>query len=112
MNTLNTDALIYYLLFSVFVFYQQLHVKNFQGASQGFQMLLSLSALGGMITGLAFLGYYAIEISFAGALLIFAIGLLAGLVGPILEKIVGALALSLIGFIAWPLCAYLMFKSI
>lgn len=112
MDNLNTDALIYYLLFSVFVFYQQVHIRNFRGASQGFQTLLTFSALAGTITGLVFLGYYAVQVSIVGALIIFGAGLLSGVVGPILERIVGRYALSLIGFIAWPIFAYLMFMSL
>ena len=112
MSSVNTDALIYYLIFSIFVFYQQLHTKNFQGSSQGFQSLLSLSAFAGMITGIGFLVYYGIQVSVIGALIIFALGLLTGFIGPMLERIFGALNLSLLGFVAWPVCAYLMFTSI
>lgn len=112
MDTLNTNVLIYYVIFSVFIFYQQLHVKSFEGSSQGFQTLLSLSALAGMITGLVFLAYYAIQVSVIGALVIFGVGLLAAFLGPIFEKIFGAYTLSMFGFIAWPVSAYLMFSSI
>lgn len=112
MSTVNTEALIYYLIFSMFVFYQQLHLKNFKGASQGFQTLLSISAFAGMFTGIGFLVYYAIQVSFVGAVIIFAVSLLTGFIGPILERALGAQTLSLLGFIAWPICAYLMFISI
>lgn len=112
MDTLNTDALIYYIIFSVFVFYQQLHVRNFRGSSQGFQTLLSFSAFAGMVAGIVFLIYYAIQISVTGALIIFGAGLLTAFFGPLFEKIFGAHTLSLFGFVAWPICAYMMFTSI
>jgi hypothetical protein len=112
MSNVNFDVLIYYVIFAVFVFYQQMHVKDFGGASQGFQAFLSVFAFGGMITGVAFIAYYAIQVSFIGAGIIFVAGLLAVFIGSIFERFLGAHTLSFIGFIAWPLCAYLMFTSI
>jgi len=108
----NVEALVYYLVFAVFVFYQQLHVKNFRGSSQSFQFLLSISAFAGMVTGIVFLAYYAIQVSIVGAVVIFAIGLLTGILGAVLERIISAHVLSLVGFIAWPVSAYLMFMAI
>ncbi len=55
MQTLSWTSIAFYCAFGVFVFYQQLHVKNFRGASQGFALALNLSALAGMLTGIAYL---------------------------------------------------------
>lgn len=112
MDNINFDVLIYYVIFSIFVFYQQLHVKNFGGASQGFQALLSVFAFVGMITGVGFIVYYAFQVSVVGAVIIFLVGLLSAFVGSIFERFLGAHTLSFIGFIGWPLCAYLMFTSV
>jgi hypothetical protein len=112
MSNVNFDILIYYIIFSIFVFYQQLHVKNFGGASQGFQALLSVFAFVGMITGVAFILYYAFLVSVVGAVIIFVAGLLAAFIGPIFAHFLGTHTLSFVGFIGWPLCAYLMFTSV
>jgi hypothetical protein len=112
MSNVNFDILIYYVICSIFVFYQQLHVKNFRGSSQGFQSLLSIFSSVGMITLVVFIVYYAIQVSIVGAGIIFVAGLLAGFIGPIFERFLGAHTLSFIGFIGWPLCAYLMFTSV
>ncbi len=55
MQTLSWTSIAFYCAFGVFVFYQQLHVKNFRGASQGFALALNLSAFAGMLTGVAYL---------------------------------------------------------
>jgi hypothetical protein len=43
------SLIIAWSLFTVFVFYQKLHIRDFQGASQGFLLMLNLSAFGSMI---------------------------------------------------------------
>jgi len=101
-----------YCVFGIFVFYQQLHVKNFQGASQAFALALNISAFAGMLTGLAYLVYYGWTVVWWAPVVIFVIGLLALLLAFLLERVVGSLALSLGGFIGWPVSAYLMFHYV
>jgi hypothetical protein len=96
-------------LFSIFVFYQQLHVKNFKGASQPFALVLNISAFAGMLTGLVYLVYYGWSVVWWAPIVIFVIGLIASSLGVLLERIIGSLALSLGGFIGWPVSAYFMF---
>lgn len=98
-----------YCLFTVFVFYQQLHAKNFQGASETFGLVLSLFAFAGTLTGLAYLIYYGWSVVWWAPFPIFAIGLLASIPGLFLERLVGKFTLSMLGFVAWPVCAYFMF---
>lgn len=98
-----------YCLFTTFVFYQQLHVKNFQGASQGAATLLSLSALAGMITGLVFLIWYGFNVVWWAPIVLFVIGLLFQFVANFIESLVGRFTLSLGGLIGWPICAFFMF---
>jgi hypothetical protein len=45
MQTLSLPSIVFYCGFSIFVFYQQLHVKNFQRASQSFALALNISAI-------------------------------------------------------------------
>jgi len=58
MESLSWMSVLFYCLFGIFVYYQQLHVRDFQGASKAFEMVLSFSAFAGMITGLVYLIYY------------------------------------------------------
>ena len=112
MQTLSSSSIAFYCRFGIFVFYQQLHVKNFQGASQSFALALNISAFAGMLTGFAYLVYYGWSVVWWAPIVIFLIGLIASLVGFLLERLVGSLALSLGGFIGWPVSAYFMFSYI
>lgn len=112
MQTLSFESIAFYCLFSIFIFYQQLHIKNFQGSSQSFSLALNISAFAGMLTGLAYLVYYGWSVVWWAPFVIFAVGLAASSLGMVIERLVGSLALSLSGFIGWPTCAYFMFTHI
>jgi hypothetical protein len=112
MQTLSWTSIAFYCAFSIFVFYQQLHGKNFRGASQSFGLALNVSAIAGMMTGLAYLLYYGWTVVWWAPIVILVIGVAATLVGLLLEKLVGKEALSVGGFIGWPVCAYYMFSHI
>ncbi len=111
-ETLSFSTIASYCLFSTFVFYQQLHAKNFRGASQGFHSLLTIFAFAGMITGVSFLVYLGWKVAWWAPLLLLGIGLLFQLVATFVERVIGSLGISLAGFLGWPLCAYWMFQSI
>jgi len=96
----------------MFVFYQQLHARNFRGSSKGFEAILMLSAFSGMITGLSYLIYYGWTVVWWVPIPIFVVGLLFTIVGAFVERLLGPIVLSLLGFIGWPLCAVAMFKYI
>lgn len=112
MQTLSWPSIAFYCVFGIFVFYQQLHAKNFQGASQSFAMALNISAFAGMLTGLAYLVYYGWSVVWWAPIFILVVGLLASLLGCLIERVVGSFTLSLAGFIGWPAAAYLMFHYI
>lgn len=112
MQTLSWASITFYCTFGIFVFYQQLHIKNFQGASQSFELALSISAFAGMLTGFAYLVYYGWSVVWWAPIIIFVIGLLASTLGFLVERIVGPLVFSLSGFIGWPISAYFMFHYI
>ena len=112
MSTLSAPSILFYCLFSIFVFYQQLHIKNFKGASQSFALFLSISAFAGMLTGIAYLVYYGWTVTWWAPVVILITGLVAAMLGPVLERLVGAFALSLAGFVGWPVSAYFMFHYI
>lgn len=112
MQTLSWPSIAFYCVFGIFVFYQQLHVKNFRGASQSFALALNISAFAGMLTGLAYLVYYGWAVAWWAPVVIFVVGLLASLLGFFLERVVGSLALSAGAFVGWPVSAYFMFHYI
>lgn len=109
MGYLSFDNVGIFLILSTFIFYQQLHLKNFRGASKGFEALLGTSVLLGMVFSIGFLVYFGWSISWVGALAIFGVSIIgAGFIGAIAEKLFGGLPLSLLAFVAWPVCAYLL----
>ena len=105
-----------YALFSLFVFYQQLHVKTYRGASQGFGTLLTLFAFFAMLAGLAFLFYYGYEVSWLGAAGPFGIALVVKFVWFGIEAKLGlrdaAPLVSATGFEGIPACAYFMWTGL
>lgn len=107
-----TLLIVSYTLFTFFLFYQQLHVKNFQGASQGFLLLLNVFALVSMAGGFAFLVYYGYKVSWVGALGLFGIAFMVKFVWFGLEAKLHirhwAPFISMAGFIAIPVCAFFM----
>ena len=105
-------VVIPYCIYSMFIFYQQLHAKHFKGASQGVFSLLVLTGFIGMITGLVFLIYYGFKVIWWAPLALFAFGLVFQYASNVIEKVIGAFALSMLGFIGWPVCAFLMFASV
>jgi len=109
-EALPISVILLYCLFSMFVYYQQLHARNFQGASAGFGALLSLFALVGMLTGFVFLIWYGFKVVWWAPLVLFVAGILFQFIANFIEETVGAFALSFAGFIGWPLCAFFLFR--
>ena len=109
MEFLSWMSVLFYCLFSIFVYYQQLHVRDFQGPSKVFELVLSLSAFTGMITGLAYLIYYGWTVVWWAPVVIFVTGILFTFIGVVIEQLLGKFTLSILGFIGWPVCAYFMF---
>jgi hypothetical protein len=112
MNALAWPSIGFYCIFGFFVFYQQLHVKNFRGASQGFHSILLASTTLGVLTGIVYLGYYGWTVKWWAPFAIVVIGIACTTLGLFLERLVGAATLSLTAFIGWPISAYFMFRYI
>lgn len=110
MQLVSWPSLGFYLLFSLFLFYQQLHIRHFRGSSEAFRGILTLSVLAGSITGLVYLGYYGWTVSWWPPVLFFFLSLVAvGILGALVEHLVGVLPISLLAFVGWPVSAYFMF---
>ena len=112
MNAMAWSSIGYYCIFGVFVYYQQLHARDFKGASAEFHTVLNLFGLAGMITGFAYFIYYGWTVSWLGAIAAFFLGLAAMIPAIVVERFVGKLALSIAGFLVWPFCAYMMFHHL
>lgn len=110
MQAISWPSVLFYCAFGIFIFYQQLHIRKFHGASQAVLLALNISVTVGMLTGLAYLIYYGWSVVWWAPILIFLIGLVTPLFGFWVERLVGAFALSLAAFVGWPVCAFFMFK--
>lgn len=102
----------FYSLLSTFVYYQQLHTKNFRGGSQAVVAALNLSALIGMLTGISYLVYYGWMIKWWVPIVAVGAGLIATFPAAMVEKYIGTTTISFVGFIGWPLSAYYAFYYI
>ena len=109
MESISWLSALYYCLSSTLVYYQQLHFRNFQGASKIFEAFLGLSMLAGMIVGLCYLILYGWYVVWWAPILILLIGMVAVIPGVLIEKLVGVFSLSMVAFFGWPLSAYFMF---
>lgn len=112
MGVISWPSIGFYCLFSVFVYYQQMHGRDYRGASAAFGTVLNLYGFAGMLIGFAYLIYYGWTVAWWVPILAFVIGVLAILPASILERLVGKLALSLAGFVVWPFAAYMMFHYV
>jgi len=96
----------------MFLYYQQLHLRDFHGSSKVFEFVLSVFVFLGMITGLVFLVIYAVKVIWWAPFVLLGISILFTIIGVLIENLVGKFSLSFIGFIALPIFAFLMFKTI
>ena len=112
MQALSWPSIGFYCLFGIFLFYQQLHIKNFRGSSESFALALNISSLLGILTGLAYLVYYGWHVVWWAPIVICVIGILAAMLGFLVERIVSSMSLSTSAFVGWPICAYFMFSYV
>jgi hypothetical protein len=115
-DIMTATVIVSYALYSLFLFYQQLHIKNFRGANQGFLMVLNLFAIIAMLGGISYLIYYGFKVSWVGALSLFGIAFVIKFVWFGIEAKLGlrdaAPFISIMGFIAIPVCAFFMWWGI
>ena len=113
---MSTTLIASYAVFSLLLFYQQLHIKTLQGANQAFGMILSVFAFAAMLAGLAFLVFYGYTVSWLGALGLFGIALLVKVFWFGVEAKLGLRGLapfiSLAGLVGIPIAAYFMWTSL
>lgn len=107
-----TLVVAWILLFG-FVNTHQRHASRFRGSSPHFQLALLASTVLGTLVAIGLLVFYFTRVAWYLPLALFAVGSILGaaLFG-ILDKTVGQLPLSLLGFIAWPASAVWAFYVI
>lgn len=114
MLGLPLSLILTFTLFGTFLFYQQKHASTFRGASQGFLALLSIWALAGFIFEMGFLLYFGYRASLWSAMKLFGLSMLLWIPLMMIEVAISArtplftVLLSIVGFIAMPVCGYLM----
>ena len=104
-----------YTIFSIFKFYQALHVKNFRGGSEAASLVISISAFSAMIFGYGYLLYYGYAVAWYWPIVIFVIAMILKTLWFFIEaklKLSNHVAwVSLSGFVVLPLTAYLLVES-
>ena len=104
-----------YTIFSFFLFYQQLHIRNFRGANQGFLSFLTAFSFASMLGGAGFLLFYGYKISWFDALVLFGIAFAVKFVWFGIEAKLGlgnlANYISIAGVVGIPVCAYFMWAA-
>ena len=105
-----------YATFSFLLFYQQLHLKNYQGESAIFGIILGAFALISMLFGFGFLIYWGYKISWIEAVTLFGIAFAVQIAWFPIEAKLGMRDsysfFSLAGFIVMPVCAYFMWAAL
>ncbi len=113
---ISLSLIISYSLYSFFLFNQQLHLKNFQGASRAFAAVLGIFVFVGMIFGHGFLLYYGYKVSWLQAGALFLLAFLIKIAWFFIEAKTGlrnfAWVFSAGGFVALPGCGYFMWAAL
>lgn len=104
--------IVYFCCWYLFVYFQQLHLDNFRGASKKYQLLLSIFVLVGWLTGFVYLIYYGFKVTWWAPVILFLIAPFSLSIKGLVKGEAAVAIISLLGFIAWPIFAYLMFKTI
>ncbi len=112
MSKFSPINILLFCVWYLFVYFQHLHLDNFRGANKTFHFLLSVFVLLGWFTGFVFLIYYGYTIAWWTSIVLF---LIVPILMPlrVLIKNDAVLAiLSMLGLLASPILAYLMFITI
>jgi xanthosine utilization system XapX-like protein len=112
MQSIVWESVVFYCLFLFFIVCQIDNHSNFQGASEGTRNALKASSGLGIIVGIVYLVYYGWTIIWWAPILVFLIGLISILLGSFINQLIPTAAVSMLGFIGWPICAFFMFHFI
>ncbi|MET0964586.1 MAG: hypothetical protein ABWY05_17485 [Noviherbaspirillum sp.] len=110
MEILPRLSVLYYCLFSIFVYYQRVYADSHVGDGWR-KLVLTGTAFLGMLTGFAYLVYCGWKIVWWAPVIPLGMSVLATIPAILVERLVGRQALGRIS-LAWPLWAYLMFDAL
>ena len=111
MDMLPWPSIALYSAFGIFVYYQRLHAQACADAGWK-KLLLNGLAFAGMLTGFIYLVYFGWKTRWWMPAIPLAMSALATIPAILLERVVGKPALGRFSVLAWPICAYLMFKAL
>lgn len=104
---------LFFCVFFLFVFYQEVYFKNCRASSgKLFDLFGGIFTILGLLTGLVYFIIYAIQVVWWAPFLLFLFAILSILIGVLAERIIGVTGLTILAFPGWPLVAYFMFTSI
>ena len=112
MDEISVNACIAFVVFAIFIFYQQIHLKTLEGIKDGLYYMLWVSTALGVITGLYWIYYYGTKVSWHAPLIILVIAVVVIILGSSIEKIIPPKFISLLGFVGWPAAAVAMFHFV
>lgn len=107
-------VVISYTIFSIFVFYQQLHIKNFSGSNAALYTGLNIFAFAAMVAGICYLIYFGYKVSWFSMIGLFLISLLVRMLAGFVEQAIriSPEILSVAGFVAIPASGYFMVSEL
>ena len=104
------DILIPYEALCLFLFYQSMHSST-KLMEKNAELTIGISITLGVITNFVFLILLGINTIWWAPFILILLFIPTLIVGIIIEKVIGRINIVLIGFLGWPICAYLLFKQ-
>jgi len=98
--------------FGLFLFYQSMHHSSGSVPPGGPDMAFSASIAAGGLCSVAFLVYFGWRTVWWAPFALLLLFLPFLIVGVVAERIIGRVAWAALGFLGWPVCAYLMFSNV
>lgn len=111
MEMLLWPTIAYYSAFGILLYYQRLHAQACTDSGWR-KLLLTGLAFAGMLTGFIYLVYFGWKTVWWAAVIPVAMSALATIPAILFERVVGKPALGQLAILAWPMCAYLMFRTL
>ena len=112
LDVIPLNVIIPFGCFALFLFYQSLYHSSGRVAPGTPELLLSISIFAGGICNVAFLIYLGLRTVWWAPLVLLLLFIPFLVIGVVVERIIGRLGWALLGFIGWPVCAYLMFSNV
>ena len=106
------NTLGFYAAFTLAAFYVQLWGRDYQGKSPVLHVLVTVSALASMIVGLIFLVYLGWQLVWWYPLIFFFAAILISPLAFMVKPLSRSVGVQAFCFFAWPVIAFMMFRSV